>query len=50
MPLALAAYNAGSQRVISAGYQVPQIKETQGFVTQVMALYFLLDKVSALRL
>ncbi len=48
MPLALAAYNAGSQRVISAGYQIPQIKETQGFVTQVMALYYLLDKLSAL--
>jgi Transglycosylase SLT domain len=50
VPLALAAYNAGSQRVISAGYQVPPIKETQGFVTQVMALYYLLEKLSALRL
>lgn len=50
VPLALAAYNAGSQRVISAGYQVPTIKETQGFVTQVMALYYLLEKRSALRL
>ena len=50
VPLALAAYNAGSQRVISAGYQVPPIKETQGFVTQVMALYCLLEKFSASRL
>lgn len=50
LPLALAAYNAGSQRVISAGYQVPPIKETQGFVSQVMALYYLLEKLSAIRL
>jgi hypothetical protein len=50
VPLALAAYNAGSQRVISAGYQVPPIKETQGFVTQVLAQYYLLEKLSALRL
>jgi hypothetical protein len=50
VPLALAAYNAGSQRVISAGYQVPPIKETQGFVSQVMALYCLLEKFSASRL
>ena len=50
VPLALAAYNAGSHRVISAGYQVPKIKETQGFVTQVMGLYYLLDKLFALRL
>lgn len=50
VPLALAAYNAGSQRVISAGYQIPAIKETQGFVTQVLAHYFLLEKLSALRL
>jgi hypothetical protein len=48
VPLALAAYNAGSQRVIAAGYQVPRIKETQSFVTQVMALYYLLDQLSAL--
>jgi hypothetical protein len=46
VPLALAAYNAGSQRVISAGYRVPHIKETQGFVTNVMALYYLLEKLA----
>jgi hypothetical protein len=50
VPLALAAYNAGFQRVIDAGYQIPPIKETQGFVTQVMALYYLLDKMSAMAL
>ena len=44
LPLALAGYNAGYQRVISAGFQVPAIKETQEFVTQVMGLYYLLEK------
>jgi hypothetical protein len=44
VPLALAGYNAGSQRVVSAGFQVPAIKETQEFVTQVMGLYSLLEK------
>ena len=44
VPLALAGYNAGYNRVISAGCQVPAIKETQEFVTQVMGLYYLLDK------
>ncbi len=44
VPLALAGYNAGSHRVISAGFQVPAIKETQEFVTQVMGLYYLLEK------
>jgi hypothetical protein len=44
VPLALAGYNAGYHRVISAGYQVPAIKETQAFVTQVMGLYYLLEK------
>jgi soluble lytic murein transglycosylase-like protein len=44
VPLALAGYNAGSHRVISAGFQVPAIKETQAFVTQVMGLYYLLEK------
>ena len=39
VPLALAAYNAGYQRVINCGYQVPPIKETQDFVTQVMGRY-----------
>jgi hypothetical protein len=47
VPLALAAYNAGSQRVISAGYRVPAIHETQQFVTRVMGLYFLLEKHAA---
>jgi soluble lytic murein transglycosylase-like protein len=49
VPLALAAYNAGYQRVISAGWQIPAIKETQNFVTQVMGLYCFLEK-RALRL
>jgi hypothetical protein len=44
VPLALAGYNAGYHRVISAGYQVPAIKETREFVTQVMGLYCLLEK------
>ena len=44
VPLALAGYNAGYNRVISAGCQVPAIKETQEFVTQVMGLYYLLEK------
>ncbi len=38
--LALAAYNAGFQRVIDCGFQVPPIKETQGFVTQVLKQYY----------
>lgn len=44
VPLALAGYNAGYHRVISAGFQVPAIKETQEFVTQVMGLYYFLEK------
>ena len=44
LPLALAGYNAGQHRVISAGCQVPAIKETQEFVTQVMGLYYFLEK------
>jgi hypothetical protein len=44
LPLALAAYNAGYRRVVSCGFQVPPIKETQEFVTEVMARYFLLIK------
>jgi soluble lytic murein transglycosylase-like protein len=47
VPLALAGYNAGYHRVISAGCQVPAIKETQEFVTQVMGLYYLLEKHAA---
>jgi hypothetical protein len=44
VPLALAGYNAGQHRVVAAGCQVPAIKETQEFVTQVMGLYYLLEK------
>jgi len=40
LPLALAAYNAGSQRVVDAGYRVPGIKETQEFVTNVLENYY----------
>jgi soluble lytic murein transglycosylase-like protein len=40
LPLALAAYNAGFQRVIAAGFRVPPIKETQEFVTQVLERYY----------
>ena len=47
VPLALAGYNAGYHRVISAGCQVPAIKETQEFVTQVMGLYYLLERHAA---
>jgi soluble lytic murein transglycosylase-like protein len=48
VPLALAGYNAGHHRVISAGFQVPAIRETQEFVTQVMGLYYLLEKHAAI--
>ena len=44
VPRALSGYNAGYPRVISAGCQVPPIRETQEFVTRVMALYYLLGK------
>lgn len=37
--LALAAYNAGMRRVIEAGYQIPQIEETQKYVVIVMNNY-----------
>jgi soluble lytic murein transglycosylase-like protein len=39
VPLAVAAYNAGYQRVINCGYRIPEIKETQDFVTQVLGRY-----------
>ncbi len=45
LPLALAAYNAGFQRVIDSGCQVPDIKETQDFVTKVMGNYCLREKL-----
>lgn len=38
--LALAAYNAGLQRVINSGYQVPAIAETQDFVDKVIRYFF----------
>jgi soluble lytic murein transglycosylase-like protein len=44
LTLALAGYNAGFQRVINSGYQVPAIKETQEFVTQVMGRYVTEEK------
>ncbi|MFI5330155.1 MAG: lytic transglycosylase domain-containing protein, partial [Desulfobaccales bacterium] len=44
LPLALASYNAGFQRVIDCGYQIPSIKETQNFVTAVMGRYVAEEK------
>ncbi len=44
LPLALASYNAGFQRVIDCGYQIPSIKETQDFVTAVMGRYMAEEK------
>jgi soluble lytic murein transglycosylase-like protein len=44
LPLALAAYNAGSQRVVNAGHRVPGIRETQEFVTSVLENYCLADQ------
>lgn len=40
LPLALAAYNAGHQRVVNAGHRIPAIKETQEFVTHVLERYY----------
>jgi soluble lytic murein transglycosylase-like protein len=40
LPLALAAYNAGHQRVVAAGFRIPAIKETQEFVTRVLERYY----------
>ncbi|MFZ5453424.1 MAG: transglycosylase SLT domain-containing protein [Thermodesulfobacteriota bacterium] len=40
LPLALAGYNAGPQRVVDSGYQVPEIKETQNFLKRVLEWYF----------
>lgn len=37
--LAVAAYNAGEQSVINAGYRVPAIPETKAYVPAVMARY-----------
>jgi len=44
LPLALAAYNAGHGRVVSCGFRIPPIKETQDFVTQVLGRYFTAGK------
>ncbi len=41
LPLALAAYNAGHQRVVAAGFRIPAIRETQEFVTRVLENYYL---------
>ncbi len=40
VPLSLAAYNAGLQRVINSGYQIPAIAETQDFVEKVIGYFF----------
>lgn len=39
VPLALAAYNAGPQAVVAAGYTVPAISETQQYVRCVFTAY-----------
>ncbi len=39
MQLALAAYNAGPQAVVAAGYSVPAISETQQYVRCVFSAY-----------
>ncbi|MCL4503328.1 MAG: transglycosylase SLT domain-containing protein [Deltaproteobacteria bacterium] len=44
LPLALASYNAGFQRVVDCGYQIPSIKETQDFVAAVMGRYVAEEK------
>ncbi|WP_368356303.1 transglycosylase SLT domain-containing protein [Acidithiobacillus montserratensis] len=37
--LAIAAYNAGSNAVIQAGYHIPPFAETQAYVPRVLAFY-----------
>jgi soluble lytic murein transglycosylase-like protein len=44
LPLALASYNAGFQRVVDCGYQIPGIRETQNFVAAVMGRYVAEEK------
>jgi hypothetical protein len=46
LPLAVAAYNAGPNRVAAAGNQIPEIRETKQFVSSVLGLYSLLEKMS----
>jgi soluble lytic murein transglycosylase-like protein len=48
VPLALAGYNAGYQRVVACGYRVPDIKETQEFLSQVMGWYLAEEKKALL--
>jgi soluble lytic murein transglycosylase-like protein len=37
LQLAVAAYNAGEQAVIKAGYRIPNLAETQRYVPRVLA-------------
>jgi soluble lytic murein transglycosylase-like protein len=39
LALALAAYNAGEQAVIRAGYRIPAYRETADYVPRVLARY-----------
>lgn len=39
MKLAIAAYNAGENRVIKSGHKIPKIKETQEYVDRVVRFY-----------
>ena len=39
LKLAIAAYNAGPQAVVQAGYTVPPYRETQNYVPRVLAYY-----------
>ncbi|WP_414040355.1 transglycosylase SLT domain-containing protein [Acidithiobacillus sp. M4-SHS-6] len=39
LKLAIAAYNAGSNAVIQAGYHIPPFAETQAYVPRVLAYY-----------
>jgi len=39
LKLAIAAYNAGPQAVVQAGYTIPPYRETQNYVPRVLAYY-----------